>query len=322
MSASSVPSVLSVLTPRTIEFLLPTLAISGHGFKVEERPPVDERAAKLARSKLARNRAIGSYLEFHAPAMAAMGFDPLEPESVLDHLHMPRCGLPDVLPARASQCKWGHEPVTVKLGQGWDRLELFTLDEIKSAITWSNNRWCAEGGSVWKWHEPGDPGPNQLVHYVPIDGPSNVLADQVLPCNVRRDTECRMRLDSGEFKAGGLYARYGMPFARAVITHEDGHKWGHDHSRDVKALMYPMARPEQLDLGGDDMERHRLTYGAPKATPVPDPGGGDGPQPPSGDHATYHVKGIYDGRPVPTGGFAGAPVLLDGVVSGVFRRMP
>lgn len=288
---SQVTRSLSVLSLRVLESL-PALAVSGHGFE-PGKTDIAERAAKLASSKTARNKAYGGYLEFHAEAFKAMGLPPEEPDAVLLHLSLPRCGLPDILSARASQCRWRHEPVTVKLGQGWDGLQLFSLDQIKAAIAWSNGRWCEVGGSVWKWHSPGDPGPNQLVHYTRIDGPQNVLADQVLPCGVNQSSECRMRLDSSEFAPNGLYQRFGYDYFRAVVTHEDGHKWGHDHSRDPAALMYPMARPEVLDLGGDDAPRHLATYGPPKVTPKPPPK--PKPEPPT-DRGSYQVDGYVYGR--------------------------
>lgn len=281
----SVPAALARISAVTLD-VLGTLAVAGHG-----------EPSELARSAKARNRAFGSYIDWHKQALIAFGLPPEDPEAVILHLRMPRCGLPDELPARASQCRWRHEPVTTALGQGWESQRLFTAEQIRAAIEWSNARWCAVGGSVWRWAEPGQP-VNQYVHHVRIDGPQNVLADQVLPCNVRPDTECRMRLDSAEFQRGGLYERFGYEYFRAVVTHEDGHKWGHEHSRDPAALMYPSARPEVLDLGADDAPRHLATYGPPKQAtpPTPQPPEPPTPRPPSPDGiGTYILDGTFHG---------------------------
>lgn len=250
-------------------------------------PPDAERLAIRPREIAA---AVGAYREFYD-----LGTD----EEFLAHLRDRFCRTPDPAPAAphgtqaAGQCRWPHSPV--RLAKPTWSIGAFTAAQVAGCFAWSLDRWQAESGFRWAWNATGQR-PNIQAEAAPIDGNGRTLAWSYLPCGMGAQDTALQRYDS----ADPVLVRF-LTYFRAVVLHELGHALGLEHTNDARAIMYPAARDEVLDLGGDDLPRIRALYpgaGKPPGTPDVPPAPGPVPPPPEtpGVILIHTSLGTFGGR--------------------------
>lgn len=210
------------------------------------------------------------------------------------HLANRFCNVPDPAPvapygaeANRQDCRWRHSPVRVHASF---RIGPFDEARVREAFVWSMNRWSSVCGLRWQYVER-DGRPNILPHAQRIDGNAGTLAWSFLPCPPVDDSSVmQQRYDT----ADPILVR-SYEFFRAVVLHELGHALGLEHTNDREAIMFPSARDEVLDIGGDDIPRIRRLYPGQGANPSPTPPPPDSPPPSPGvDLAPF--AGRYIGR--------------------------
>lgn len=208
-------------------------------------------------------------------------------EAVREHLSRRYCRNPDRLEPAKELCRWPHSPVRVYVNFS---IGSFSAGDVREAFAWSLDRWGSVSGFRWEFVDrPEDA--NILPDKGRIDGNANTLAWSYLPCGFGADGVAKQLYDSSDSVLVRSYE-----FLRAVILHELGHALGLEHSTDERAIMYPAARDNVLDLGGDDIPRIKELYpgeGKPPEEPAPDP------EPPSGEEGEVigSFVGRYQGEP-------------------------
>lgn len=204
--------------------------------------------------------ALKSYQGFHGLAATA-AWD----AATLETLGRPRCALPDVMPTRASVCKWPMK--TVAWAQAVD-LPGVPPEVVARVFRRAWQSWADACGVEPVEVEPADAVVNVLSlsgsgKAYSLDGPGGVLAWSQLPCQSSATSRLRQVYDRSEPWTEALLL--------AVAAHEIGHALGLDHDA-PGTLMAPYADPGVVAPTAADVAKAVNRYGPPAPkTPPPAP---------------------------------------------------
>lgn len=172
---------------------------------------------------------------------------------------MPRCGVPDIIPAGAEgagQCKWPMLDVTYAFDL---QLNNLSDEQVEEAFVEACELWNAVCGlRLKRINDLGSA--NIWAKSRRIDGRGGTLAWSYLPCGASRNTRLEQRYDPGE--------SWSYRFAVEVICHEVGHAIGFNHTNG-NSIMHPTAtgkwpKPQPIDIRGAVSR-----YGEPQPEPEP-----------------------------------------------------
>jgi len=203
----------------------------------------------------------------------------LYPSGTLDadtlaELAAPRmCGLPDVMEARDSLCKWPDGDVTYCVVDAFPGL---TREQTVAAFDWA----MGEVAKVCGVRPRRVDAPRQariVSRCGRIDGPGKTLAWSELPCG--QVAQCQQMYDSGEAWTDKRPIPAGRTLAFLVVLHELLHALGVPHIG-AGNVMAPTYNPDLLTLQAGDVAELVARYPkvqAPAPTPVPVPVPGQPP---------------------------------------------
>lgn len=205
------------------------------------------------------------------------GFFGLQQSGVVDQktlrtMRQPRCGCPDIHRERHGS-RAGNLP-------RWTKTDLtyHIRDYVRGVSNADQDRmfreafesWQAVCGITCKKAEVGTTPDIVMIvergRTAGFDGPSGILAYTYLPDGT--DRQMLLHMDGDELWS--TTARGNGIYMRAVLSHELGHDFGLDHSREAGALMAPTYNPAVSSPQAiDDIPRATARYGGPKTQDTP-----------------------------------------------------
>ena len=178
------------------------------------------------------------------------------------------CGVSEAFGDGAAQVKLPSNRVTFLVR---DTLPGISREDLEAACMEAWQRWARVCGIVVDKHPNGKTDATQIVTVANLGSPSGVLADQQLPYGAAMNL--RMRLDSNEAWVIDDTPPADKINLLAVLTHEDGHCLGMQHTpiQGAAGLMDPTYSPKIYVPQEDDISYGRKLYGQPIAPSVPPP---------------------------------------------------
>ncbi len=219
-------------------------------------PTIADTLSKITPEQLEMLKSL--YAAFHALASS---------KDAEAHMDEPRfCALPDVMPARATVCKWPTKNVTWSVNATPPGLD---QQAVVEAYTEAFHRWSTVCG-INPQYQPGNPQAMIVMGIRSIDGALGVLAESELPCGNAR--QCRQWYDSGE--QWGIFNGAGQKIdLQRVATHELGHALGMDHIG-AGNLLAPTYSASIWEPQAGDIREMQGRYGLPNPDPTPPTAGG------------------------------------------------
>ncbi len=225
-------------------------------------------AAELLAGPFGNTEAVRSYQAFHGLDQSGF-FD----HATNHHIHLPRCGHPDVMPATASVCKWPIKDLTY-----YEDIQYPHFDAafVRSCYDEAWGYWAAVCGIQPRSVSlPGDA--RVVAISAPVDGPGNVLALSELPCGYGPSSVAHQTFDPAD---AGTYLNT-RELIVACMCHEIGHALGLSHAKPGSGcLMEPVINPAIIKPQDGDIVFVQALYGLP-LQPAPSPPPAAQPPPPA-----------------------------------------